>query len=210
MLQMFEMSDRRVPRKRQARAERTRRRLLDAARGLLAEGGPGAVTHRAVSERAGVSLGATTYYFGTKRDLLSEVFLGHLAAVHDRVGDLVEGPRLRRSEAGARAGGLAHFLAGAVRDDRLGTLASFELALERARDPALRRRTRRAATDSNAYAAEMLRELGSRNPETDATLLIAALSGLKLAWLEEGERSAFAERIPALTKRLAALLLPAD
>jgi AcrR family transcriptional regulator len=207
MLQMFEMTDR-VPRKRQARAERTRRRLLEAARELLAEGGPSAVTHRAVSERAGVSLGATTYYFGTKRDLLSEVFLAHLGAVHERVGNLVERPRSQRSEAGARAAGLAQFLASAVRDDRLGTLATLELALERARDPGLRRRTRRPAADSNAYAAEMLRELGSRRPETDATLLTAALTGLKLAWLEEGERSAFAERIPELTKRLAALLLP--
>ena len=70
--------------------------------------------------------------------------------------------------------------------------------------------TRRApGVRSNAYAAEMLGRLRSDDPETDATLLIAALNGLKLEWLAEGERSAFAERVPALARRLAELFLPA-
>ena len=198
------------PGTRQARSARTRRRLLDAALGLLAEGGPAAVTHRAVSERAGLSLGATTYHFGTKQDLLSELFLGHLEAVRARVEGIQEASPPPAQAGRARATGLARFLEGAVRDDRLGTLATFELSLERARDPALRRRTRAPAERSNAYAVEMLRILGARHPETDATLLIAALNGLKLEWLAEGERSAFARRIPALTKRLAALLLPVE
>jgi AcrR family transcriptional regulator len=197
---------RRAPRRRQARAERTRRRLLDAALALLAEGGPAAVTHRAVSDRAGVSLGATTYYFGSKQDLLGEVFTAHLAAVHERVEALAGGSG---TGAGARAAGLARFLAEAVRDDRLGTLATLELALERARDPALRRRSKRPAERSNAYAVRMLRELGSSSPQSDATLLIATLNGLKLEWLAEGERSAFSGRIPSLSRRLAELFLPA-
>lgn len=200
---------RRAPRPRQARAERTRRLLLEAALRLLAEGGPSAVTHRAVSERAGVSLGATTYYFGSKRDLLAEVFRVHLAAVHERVAALVDASGAGvEPPASARAAGLARFLEGAVRDDRLGTLATLELALERARDPLLRRRLQGPAARSGAYAAEMLGRLRSKKPEVDATLLIAVLNGLKLEWLAEGERSAFAERIPALARRLAELFLP--
>ena len=192
---------RRAARPQQARAERTRQSLLEAALRLLAEGGPAAVTHRAVSERAGVSLGATTYYFGSKRDLLAEVFRVHLAGVHERVATLV-------ADSGARAGGLARFLEGAVRDDRDGTLATLELALERARDPLLRRRLQGPTARSSAYAADLLRQLRSKRPEVDATLLVAALNGLKLEWLAEGERSAFAERVPALARRLAELLLP--
>jgi AcrR family transcriptional regulator len=168
------------------------------------------VTHRAVSERAGVSLGATTYHFGSKRDLLGVVFAEHLAAVHERVAALAGGTgAMPAAGPGARAAGLARFLAGAVRDDRLGTLATLELALERARDPVLRRRTRGPSERSAAYAVEMLRELGSGQPHGDATLLIAALNGLKLEWLAEGERSAFAARVPALSRRLAELFLPA-
>jgi AcrR family transcriptional regulator len=200
---------RRAPRAPQARAERTRGRLLEAARRLLAEGGPAAVTHRAVSERAGVSLGATTYYFGTKRELLAEVFRVHLVGVRDRVATLVAssgagGPPPAR----ARAAGLTRFLEGAVRDDRLGTLATLELALERAREPKLRARLRAAKARSDAYAAGMLRRFDSQQPDVDATLLIAVLNGLKLEWLAEGERSAFAARIPVLARRLAELFLP--
>jgi hypothetical protein len=56
----------------------------------------------------------------------------------------------------------------------------------------------------------MLAALGSENAELDSQLLIAALSGLKLEWLAEGERSAFAKRLPELVERLAEVLLPGD
>lgn len=54
----------------------------------------------------------------------------------------------------------------------------------------------------------MFREMGSRDPEIDARLLIAALTGLKLDWLAEGERSALSKRLPELIGRLAEMLLP--
>ena len=76
------------------------------------------------------------------------------------------------------------------------------------RDPLLRRRLHGPSARSGAYAAELLRRLRSTRPEVDATLLIAALNGLKLEWLAEGERSAFAARIPALARRLSELFLP--
>ena len=65
----------------QARSEATRRRILDATLLLMAERGPGAVSHRAVCEAAGVSLGAITYHFGSKADLLEHAHRGHLSAV---------------------------------------------------------------------------------------------------------------------------------
>ena len=54
----------------------------------------------------------------------------------------------------------------------------------------------------------MLQQIGSRNAEVDSQLLTAALTGLKLEWLAEGERSAFAKRLPELLERLAEVLLP--
>ena len=47
----------------QRRSRARREALLRAAVALLAEGGVRAVTHRAVADRAGVPLAATTYYF---------------------------------------------------------------------------------------------------------------------------------------------------
>ncbi|WP_291050461.1 TetR/AcrR family transcriptional regulator [Herbiconiux sp.] len=52
-------------------AAATGRALLDAASGLLGEGGPEAVTLRAVGARAGVSRGAPYGHFADKEDLLT-------------------------------------------------------------------------------------------------------------------------------------------
>ena len=56
-------------RPRQDRSEETRDRILDAVVELIAERGLAGVSHRAVAERAGVSLSATSYYFGSKAEL---------------------------------------------------------------------------------------------------------------------------------------------
>jgi len=198
-------------RPRQERSERTRERLLDAALEILAAGGPGAVTHRAVAERAGVSLGGATYHFASKYDLLGELYRRHLRRVRERAEDLRGLLALpgdgSPSPHDRLASGLARYLEQGVHEDRAGSLATFELALERARDPVLRRRLRTAAADSDALAARLLGELGSADPDSDAELLIAALSGLRLTWLAQGERSSFAERVPALAERLASMLL---
>lgn len=45
--------------------------IVAAAADLLTDGGPPAVTHRAVAARAGVPLGSTTYYFAGRDELLA-------------------------------------------------------------------------------------------------------------------------------------------
>jgi DNA-binding transcriptional regulator YbjK len=45
--------------------------IVQAAADLLTDGGPPAVTHRAVATRAGVPLGSTTYYFADRDELLA-------------------------------------------------------------------------------------------------------------------------------------------
>lgn len=57
---------------RQAKGWRRRQDIIDAAAALLRDGGPAAVTHRAVASRAGCSLSATTYYFSGLEELLTE------------------------------------------------------------------------------------------------------------------------------------------
>ncbi len=209
-----ERSRRDRTRPRQERSEQTRRRLLDAALEILAAGGPGAVTHRAVAQRAGVSLGGTTYHFPSKYDLLGEFYRLHLLHVRERaeaLRDLFATPVSGSVSLRDRlAEGLERYLEQGVREDRAGSLATFELSLECARDPALRRRLRGAKAESDALAASVLGELGSPDPVSDAELLIAALGGLRLAWLADGERSGYAKRVPSLVGRLAALLIPAD
>lgn len=57
---------------RQSKGWRRRQDIIDAAAALLREGGPAAVTHRAVASRAECSLSATTYYFSGLEELLTE------------------------------------------------------------------------------------------------------------------------------------------
>ena len=100
---------------------------------LIAEVGVGRVTHRAVAARAGVPLGATTYYFPTLGDLVTaglEHMTGTLVAGLDewarRLGD---GSDLPRVLAGLVEEYLAH---------PRQVLREYELYLAAARAPELR------------------------------------------------------------------------
>lgn len=59
---------------REAQRERTRARMLQAVLDIVVERGMRAVRHRAVAERAGVSLGSTTYHFSSIEDLITSAF----------------------------------------------------------------------------------------------------------------------------------------
>jgi len=50
--------------------ERTRQRLIDATRELLAEHGEGGVSLRAITEAAGANVAAVSYHFGSKETLV--------------------------------------------------------------------------------------------------------------------------------------------
>ncbi|MGH3880816.1 MAG: TetR/AcrR family transcriptional regulator [Actinophytocola sp.] len=53
------------------KGERRRQALVEAAAGLLVEGGFDAVRHRAVAERAELPLSSTTYYFASLDELVA-------------------------------------------------------------------------------------------------------------------------------------------
>lgn len=64
-----------------SKSERTRTQIVDAAMRLFRERGYDRTTMRAVAESAGVSVGNTYYYFGSKEELI-QGFYDHLAAEH--------------------------------------------------------------------------------------------------------------------------------
>ena len=65
-------------------ASSTKQRLLDAAEGLIAERGIDAVSVRAVTQAAGVSVSAANYHFGSKEALVRETLFRVLAPMNDR------------------------------------------------------------------------------------------------------------------------------
>src|SRR5580698_3447170 len=69
----------------QERSRVRREALLRAALELISEGGTRAVTHRAVSARAGLPPASTTYYFESIQQLTQEALRLHVA---ERVAEL--------------------------------------------------------------------------------------------------------------------------
>jgi AcrR family transcriptional regulator len=84
-------------------AAATRRALVDAAAELLDEGGPDAVTLRAVGARAGVSRGAPYGHFADKDQLLGAVATRSWAAVGELLDALIGDPHRSPSERLERA-----------------------------------------------------------------------------------------------------------
>ena len=68
-----------------------RERLLAAAGELIAAGGTGAATSRAITDRAGENLAAITYYFGSKDVLTSEALVREARALLRPVLDVLAG-----------------------------------------------------------------------------------------------------------------------
>jgi DNA-binding transcriptional regulator YbjK len=100
---------------------------------VIAEVGIGRTTHRAVAARAGLPLGATTYYFPTLDDLIAA---GLRQATDDLKADLEQrAPTLRDTHDLPAA---LTELALSYLEDRGQTQIEYELFVAAARDPALR------------------------------------------------------------------------
>lgn len=172
-----------------AEATATRReQILEAALRVIGRAGTQAVTHRAVAEEAGVPLGSTTYYFDSKDDLLQQA-LEHVAASEvARYRDL--GDQLREVESARElADRLIDELVDGVRD-RTAYIAEYELWLEAGRRPELREAAQSWCDAEQRSVAGAMETLGSADPATDASLVVATLDGL-------GERILAREDDPA-------------
>ncbi|KAA3622964.1 MAG: TetR/AcrR family transcriptional regulator [Proteobacteria bacterium] len=64
--------------------------ILEAAEELMARRGFHAVTMREIAREAGVNLGSVTYHFGTKENLLQEIYDRHTQPMNQRRIELLE------------------------------------------------------------------------------------------------------------------------
>jgi DNA-binding transcriptional regulator YbjK len=160
-----------------------REAILQAAVELIGERGPDALTHRAVAERAGVSLSATTYWFSSKDEIFRQAVAlaagEEVARLERLVLDLA--PRELAPTAWARE--LSAALAADVQRNPAQPVAMFEFVLEASRRPDLREEVARWETAHLRLAEAGLRAVGSADPETDAHIVVAVVSGLMLGLL---------------------------
>lgn len=189
----------------QERARRRKDALLDAAAGLLEESGFGQVTHRAVAERADLPLAATTYYFRSRDDLLTQAFARlvdrDLAAMRDRLRPI------RSTEVAAPAA-VAEALAGALapRDeaDRDRQLALWELYFQAGRVPELRPLARMWTDGCHEIVAELLAKGGYRYSPVDVRMVRTMVEGLLAEAIVEVRPDSYRIMVETVTRLLSA------
>lgn len=154
--------------------------LLDSTLRLIADGGPDAVSHRAVAAHAGVSLGSTTYWFASRQEMVREALehfaLREIESLHERL-DGVLGKRLSRR---ALVDQFTAHLVAQLGESRWRTAAQYALLAEAARDPELERVCREWTAAWNDALTEVFASLGARKPELEAQMFLAMLDGLLL------------------------------
>jgi TetR/AcrR family transcriptional regulator, regulator of biofilm formation and stress response len=194
------------------KGEARREAIVRATLALIGERGPDAVTHRAVAERAGLPLSATTYWFESKEELLKESLLVAAREEVERVERVVLELAAREPDAAEWAATVAAALAADLESDPARHVAFTELLLEGTRRPWLQAEVARWEEALLQLAALGLRATGSPEPEADGRLVMAATSGLMLAQLanprprfeDEVFRPALERLFGVLTERAAA------
>jgi AcrR family transcriptional regulator len=82
------------------RPVRTRRRLLDAGRALIAERGEGGLRIAEITERAGVALGSFQNHFSSKKELVEAVIV---ETIQTLAAQIVDGPDMDHDESAVTA-----------------------------------------------------------------------------------------------------------
>jgi DNA-binding transcriptional regulator YbjK len=165
-----------------------RQALLDAVVRVLEQGGPGAVTHRAVAAEAGVPLAAATYYFSS----LDDMFVSALRdATEKQSAALVPLARASVTE-------VARELVDFTTRDRGAVIAQYELLFLAMRRDALKADAERWY---GALESALAERMPGDDPETTARRHRAAwaIDGLVLQMLWRGAPSTVAETADALT-----------
>jgi TetR/AcrR family transcriptional regulator, regulator of biofilm formation and stress response len=202
----------------QERGRRRRDALVDAGVALLTDGGFAAVSHRAVADRAGLPLAATTYYFRSRDDLIGAAFERmverDLAATRERFTARVRqfgtgssdiasgGAGVRRMPARAAAEALAAALLPHDEIERRRHLALWELYLQAGREPSLRPLARAWTDRCRATTSELLRIAGYPATAESVRLLGATADGLAIEAIVEDRPNAVQSMVEIMSRGL--------
>lgn len=178
---------------RAAQRQQTRASMLEAVLGLIVDQGMRAVRHRAVAERAGVSLGTTTYHFASIEELIVSAFehwrasmpmeenpfFGQLAAVLEPFGSEVvpvgSRPEVAQQVYRLSVNYLCDQLTG-KKQDRIVELAFYHESL---RSQSLRQLVLQSWQAELDYLEELHRQVGSPVPAADARITFSLFRQLE-------------------------------
>ncbi len=179
---------------RQNRGVERRDQVLRAAIRVLAREGTRGVTHRAVAAEAGTSVRATTYYFSSRKELLTEAFRHYIELAIARF-EAIQIPLPAEDPAGAAARMLAAIVISDLEQDRAGLIAEYELVLELSRDPTLEALYQEWQERLLAILTGYAGDLGSPEPRRHARIVLATLRGLEIEALANPSEALDHERL---------------
>jgi AcrR family transcriptional regulator len=152
--------------------------LLDAAIRVLGERGMRALTHRAVDAEAGVAAGSTANYFPTRESLFEAIVERVSAMERDHFDEVAA--QVCPMTPTALGAALAGFARDATGVHRALTLSRYAILVEAGNNAKIRRQLAAAGGRVNAWFANWLRLIGSRDPDHDVHVLGNYITGLML------------------------------
>ncbi|SBS74177.1 Transcriptional regulator, TetR family [uncultured Mycobacterium sp.] len=162
-----------------ARGAARRIEIIDAAIEVMANVGLAGLSMRLVAQQAQIPLGALSYYFDDKSDLIALAF----AQLSDREIDRVV-RTAERLEPSMSPGQLADLVADMIIDGfsspRGAIVTRYELVTEASRDERLRPMFEAWYAAMVPALSRLFRELGSHQPELDARTVMAVMAGLEI------------------------------
>jgi TetR/AcrR family transcriptional regulator, regulator of biofilm formation and stress response len=162
-----------------ARGAQRRTEIIDAAIEVMADVGLGGLSMRVVAGQAGIPLGALTYYFRDKSDLVAQAF----QQLSDREIARVVGTagQLRPTMSAEQ---LADLVADMILDGFVeppgAIVTRYELVTEASRDERLRPMFEAWYRAMVPALSRLFRDLGSHQPELDSRTIMAVMAGLEI------------------------------
>lgn len=152
--------------------------LLDAAIGVVGDGGARALTHRAVDARAGLPAGSTSNLFRTRQDLLIGL-VERFCELERLAWDEVMGA-LRPATGAALAHAFGDLAVRQVTSDRDVSLTRYAILVEAATTPTVREALLLGGRDVMARAIAVVDAAGSASPADDAGTIAQWIAGTVL------------------------------
>lgn len=198
-------------------AEERREQLIDAAVEVIADQGLTRATTRAITDRAGLALGAFHYVFDSKDELLEAVIqrvVGEIDATLGATAEMGEPATARRLEGTELAVEvLERFLRRAwayFEGTRTLQLAQYELTLHALREPEKHHLAVQQYDLLVGTLSGMLRDVTSElDPGTSdelARYVVATIDGLLLQWLVDQDADAASRRLDRYLTTLPAIV----
>lgn len=162
-----------------ARGAARRTEIIDAAIEVMAKVGLAGLSMRLVAAQAGIPLGALSYYFDDKSELIAQAFQQLSDREIERVVQTAQ-----RLEPSMPPETLADMVADMIIDGfnspRGAIVTRYELVTEASRDERLRPMFEAWYAAMVPALSRLFRELGSRRPELDARTVMAVMAGLEI------------------------------